>query len=127
MKSRNSILVIISTLVLLALACGTVSDLGTVSDTGKGFMNALRDCDHETSWNLLAPAVQSEIGTYNDWVDFASIRNFSKTTFSSTNVSGTEATMEGEAILGSETYLVSLVFGKSGENWLITGIEFSLK
>jgi hypothetical protein len=90
-------------------------------------MDALRDGDHEASWNLLAPAVQDEIGTYNDWIDFASIRNFSKTTFSSTDVSGSEATMEGEAILGPETYLVSLALGKSGDTWKITGIQFTLK
>jgi hypothetical protein len=90
-------------------------------------MAALRDGDHEASWNLLDPAVQQEIGTYNDWIDFASIRNFSGTKFSSTNVSGSEATMEGEATLGSDTYLVNLVLTKSGDTWKIAGINFTLK
>jgi hypothetical protein len=127
MKTRLSILVVISVLVILTLACGSVSDLSTVSDTGKAFMAALRDGDHETSWNLLDPAVQQEIGTYDDWIAFATPRNFSKTTFSATNVSGTEATMEGEAVLDSDTYLVNLVFTKSGDIWKIAGINFTLK
>ena len=101
MKTRSSILVIVSILAVLILpACGAVSDLGTVSDTGKAFMAALRDGDHNASWNLLDPAVQQEIGTYDDWVAFASPRNFSESKFSSTNVSGSEATMEGEAVIG---------------------------
>ncbi len=128
MKTRLSMLVLVSILAVIALsACGTVSDLGSVSDTGKAFMAALRDGDHTTSWNLLDPALQQEIGTYEDWIDFANPRNFSETTFSATNVSGTEGTMEGEAVLGSETYLVNLVLYKTGESWLIAGIEFSLK
>lgn len=128
MKTRLSMLVLVSILAVLTLsACGAVSDLGVVSDNGKAFMAALRDGDHETSWNLLDPSLQQEIGTYNDWIDFASPRNFSDTTFSSTDVSGTQGVMEGEAVLGPETYLVTLILGKSGDTWLLTGLEFSLK
>jgi hypothetical protein len=128
MKTRLSMLVLASILAVLVLsACGAASDLGAVSDTGKAFMAALRDGDHETSWNLLDPALQQEIGSYNDWIDFATPRNFEETKFNSTNVSGAEASMEGEAVLGSETYLVNLVLFKTGDSWLIAGLEFSLK
>ena len=108
-------------------ACGAVSDLSVVSDNGKAFMAALRDGDHETSWNLLDPSLQDEFGSYDSWVEFAAPRNFSESKFSATNVSGSEATMDGEAVIGTETYLVNLVFYKTGDAWLISGIQFSLK
>jgi hypothetical protein len=128
MKTRLSMTVLVSIMAVLVLsACGAVSDLGVVGDSGKAFMAALRDGDHNASWNLLDPALQQEIGSYNDWIDFATPRNFSESSFSSTNVEGAQATMEGEAVLGPETYLVNLVFSKTGDAWLITGIEFSLK
>jgi hypothetical protein len=128
MKTRLSMIVLVSILAVLALtACGAVSDLSVVSDNGKAFMAALRDGDHETSWNLLDPSLQDEFGSYDSWVEFATPRNFSESKFSATNVSGTEATMDGEAVIGSETYLVNLVFYKTGDAWLISGIQFSLK
>jgi hypothetical protein len=128
MKKRLSTLVMVSMLALFVLtACGAVSSLGDVSTNGKAFMAALRDGDHETSWNLLDPALQDEFGSYDSWVEFAAPRNFSESTFSATNVSGSEATMDGEAIIGSETYLVNLVFYQTGDAWLISGIQFSLK
>jgi hypothetical protein len=128
MKTRFSTIALASLLVVLTLtACGAASDLGTVSDNGKAFMAALRDGDHEASWVLLAPSVQDEIGSFDNWVEFATPRNFSESKFSSTNVSGTEATMEGEAVIGSETYLVNLVLYKIGDEWRVSGIDFSLK
>ncbi len=128
MKTRITTLVLLSILsVVLLTACGAVSDLSLVSDNGKAFMAALRDGDHNTSWNLLDPSLQAEIGTYNDWIDFATPRNFSESKFSSTNVSGAQGTMEGEAVIEGVTYLVTLVFNKSGDNWLIAGIDFSQK
>jgi hypothetical protein len=128
MKTRISTIALVSILsVVLLTACGAVSDLSLVSDNGKAFMAALRDGDHNASWNLLDPSLQTEIGTYTDWVDFATPRNFSESKFSSTNVSGSQATMEGEAVIEGTTYLVTLVFNKSGDNWLISGIDFSQK
>ncbi len=128
MKTRLSMIVLVSMLAVFALtACGAVSDLSVVSDNGKAFMAALRDGDHETSWNLLDPSLHDEFGSYDTWVEFATPRNFSESKFSATNVSGSEATMDGEAVIGSETYLVNLVFYKTGDAWLISGIQFSLK
>ena len=40
---------------------------------------------------------------------------------------GVDAPLDGEATLGSDTYLVTLVFDKTGDSWLISGINFSLK
>jgi hypothetical protein len=128
MKTRVSMLALVSIISVLVLtACGAVSDLSIVSDNGKAFMAALRDGDHMASWNLLDPSLQAEIGTYNDWVDFATPRNFAESKFSSTNVSGSQGTMEGEAVIEGVTYLVTLVFNKTGDSWLIAGIDFSQK
>ena len=77
-------LVIISTFILSA--CGVVNQLTVVSDRGKAFMAALRDGDHTTSWSMLTPAVQEELGSYENWVNFATPRNFEKFSFDSNNV-----------------------------------------
>lgn len=118
-------LVIISTFVLSA--CGVAGQLTDVSDRGKAFMAALRDADHATSWSMLTPAVQEEVGSYDAWVNFATPRNFETFSFSSNNIENNSAQLDGEATLGSETYLVTLVFDKSGDQWFVSGINFSLK
>jgi hypothetical protein len=109
-------------------ACGVTNDLKTVSDNGKAFMTALRDGDHNASWALLTPDVQTEIGSYDNWVAFATPRNFSKFSFSSTNVENDQAQMDGEASFpNGETYTVTLIFYKINDQWLIAGINFALK
>ena len=118
-------LVIISTFVLSA--CGVAGQLTDVSDRGKAFMAALRDADHATSWSMLTPAVQEEVGSYDAWVNFATPRNFDTFSFSSNNIENNSAQLDGEATLADETYLVTLVFDKSGDQWFVSGINFSLK
>lgn len=128
MKNRLLVivtLVIISTFVLSA--CGVAGQLTDVSDRGKAFMAALRDADHASSWSMLTPAVQEEVGSYDAWVNFATPRNFETFSFSSNNIENNSAQLDGEATLGSETYLVTLVFDKSGDQWFVSGINFSLK
>ncbi len=128
MKKRISVVMILAVLSLLILpACGLTSDMSSVGDAGKAFMTALRDADHQASWDLLTPAVQEEIGGYDNWVAFATPRNFETFSFNSTNVENDQAQLDGEATLGSDTYLVTLVFDKTGDSWLISGINFSLK
>ena len=128
MKKRFTFILIIAVLSVLVLsACGAISDVSKVGDLGKAFMTALRDGDHSASWNMLSADVQTEIGSQAAWVDFATPRNFSKWTFSSTNVSGTEGQMDGESTIGAETYVTTLVFVKVGEDWKISGINFTLK
>ena len=118
-------LVIISTFVLSA--CGVAGQLTDVGDRGKAFMSALRDADHATSWSMLTPSVQEEVGSYDAWVVFATPRNFDTFSFNSNNIENNSAQLDGEATLGSETYLVTLVFEKSGDQWFVSGINFSLK
>lgn len=118
-------LIIISALVLSA--CKVAGQLTDVSDRGKAFMAALRDADHAASWSMLTPAVQEEVGSYEDWVTFATPRNFETFIFNSNNIENNSAQLDGEATLGSETYLVTLVLDKSGDQWFVSGINFSLK
>ena len=128
MKKKYLPVLILLVLSLFILpACGLTQSLSSATDTGKAFMTALRDGDHEASWNLVTPDIQTEIGGYNNWVDFASIRNFSDFSFSSTNVENDQATLDGEATLGADTYAVQLILYKSGDDWLVAGIDFSLK
>ena len=128
MKKRFSLVLILLTLSLLVLpACALTKDLKGAGDVGKEFMNALKNSDYQASWNLVTPDIQTEIGGYSNWVDFATIRNFSDFSFSSTNVENDQATLDGEATLAGDTYKVQLILTKSGDNWLVAGIDFSLK
>lgn len=119
--------------VLLALslfvlpACGITQSLGSASDTGKEFMTALKDGDHQASWNLCTSDIQDEIGSYENWVDFASIRNFDDFSFNSTNVENDKATLEGEATLDGDVYKIILILYKSGDDWKVAGLDFALK
>jgi hypothetical protein len=128
MKKRIALFLVVSVLALAILsACGAVSEITTVGDVGKAFMAALRDGDHTASWNMLTPAVQTEIGGQAAWVDFATPRNFSEFSFSSTNITNNQAQMDGEAVLGADTYTVVLVLEKVGDAWKLSGINFTLK
>ncbi|KAF0112262.1 MAG: Uncharacterized protein FD147_323 [Chloroflexi bacterium] len=126
MKKRIVFFVLVFIIAIMALsACSVVNDISTVSDNGKAFMTALRDGDHTTSWNLLTPEVQTEIGSQEAWVDFATPRNFSDWKFTNTSVENNTAQMDGETTLGAETYTVLLVFAKLNDAWKISGINFT--
>jgi len=128
MKKRYTLIFILLALALFILpACALTNDLKGAGDVGKEFMNALKNSDYEASWNLVTPDIQTEIGGYSNWVDFATIRNFSDFSFNSTNVENDQATLDGEATLTGDTYTVQLILTKSGDSWLVAGIDFSLK
>ena len=112
---------------VLLIACSVTGDISDVRDVGKSFMTALRDGEHVVSYDLLSPEVQQEIGGMEQWVAFATPRAFSDWSFSSTNIENDAGQMDGEATLNGDEYNVTLVFGKYGENWKITGINFILK
>lgn len=76
---------------------------------------------------MLTPAVQEEVGSYDAWVVFATPRNFDTFSFSKNNIENTSAQLDGEATLAGDTYLVTLVLDKSGDQWFVSGINFSLK
>lgn len=128
MKKRIALFLVVSFLALAILsACAAVREITNVGDVGKAFMAALRDGDHTASWNMLTPTVQTEIGGQAAWVDFATSRNFSEFKFSSTNIENNQAQMDGEAVLGAETYTLVLVLDKVGDDWKLSGINFTLK
>ena len=79
---KKSAVISMGLLVVVVLSsCGVVNDLSKVSATGNTFMTAMRDVDLVTSWNLLAPSLQNEIGDRTLWSDWASPRNFENSTF----------------------------------------------
>lgn len=127
MKNKLLILSVFVLLILSLTACGAVSGLKSASDTANSFMQALKDQDNEASWNLLAQNVKDEIGDTSAWADFTAPRGFESWKFTSTNVSGSQAQVEGEATIGSETYTVTLIMDQDGDNWLISGIDFTFK
>ena len=126
---RTRILVITAIIVsLLGLtACGAVSSLKDVGATGDAFMQALKDQDNETSWNMLTKDVQDEIGSQEAWAEFTAPRNFEKWKFTSNSVDNGMAQLEGETTLGSEAYYVTLIMYQVDEVWKIAGIDFTFK
>jgi len=108
-------------------ACSVVSGLKSAADTGNAFMQALKDNDNTTSWNMLDQNIKDEVGSEAAWADFTLPRNFSDWTFSSTNIENSTATLEGEATLGADIYYITLIMEANGEEWLITGINIELK
>jgi hypothetical protein len=108
-------------------SCGVVTNLQSVTDTGNAFMQALKDGDNSTSWNMLTQSVKDEIGGETAWADFTAPRNFDEWSFNSTNIENTTGVLEGEAKLDDETYIITLVMEANGDGWLISGINIELK
>jgi hypothetical protein len=128
MKKRLLVLLVLATLALFVLpACGISNDIKGAGDVGKSFMAALKDGDNQASWNLVTSDIKDEIGGYDNWVAFATPRQFESFTLNSTNIENDQATLEGEATLGGDTYKVTLILYKSGDTWQVAGVDFSLK
>ncbi len=126
MKKLLGISFILITLFSLT-ACGVVSGLQSVTDTGNAFMQALKDSDNTTSWNMLTRDVQEEIGSESAWADWTAPRNFDEWSFNSTNIENNTGMLEGEATLDGDTYIITIVMEANGESWLISGINIELK
>ena len=127
MKSKVLVISIVLVLMFGLTACGAVSSLKSVNTTGDAFMQALKDQDNSTSWALLTQAVQDEIGGESALADFTQPRNFDSWKFSSTNIENNTAQLDGEAKISGDTYTVTLIMDPDGENWKISGINFTLK
>ncbi len=120
---KNLVMVLAVGLILLfsLTACG---QLGDVSDMGNAFMSALSTGDNATSYQMLHPDIQQEVGGESGWTEWTAIRNFEKWKFNSTSIENDSAQLEGTAELEGVTYDVVLVFDKVNDAWQITGINF---
>jgi hypothetical protein len=127
MKTKFFTIGMMIVLLFAVTACGAVSSLKTVNSTGNEFMQALKDQQNDTSWNILAKSVQDQIGDQTAWAAFTKPRTFDSWKFSSNNVTNNQAQLDGEATLNGDTYTVTLVMDQSGDNWLISGINFTKK
>lgn len=127
MKNKLLTLSVFVLLILSLSACSAVSGLKTADETANAFMQALKDQDNDTSWNMLAQNVKDEVGDSSAWVGYTAPRAFESWNFTSTNVYDSEAQVDGEAKIGVETYTVTLVLDLDGDNWLVSGINFNLK
>lgn len=121
---KNRWLMGLSVVLILVFSLSACASLGDVSDLGNKFMSALSTGDNATSYQMLHPDIQSEVGGEAGWADWTSIRNFEKWNFNSTSVEDTTAELQGTAELDGDTYDVILFFDKVDEAWLITGISF---
>jgi hypothetical protein len=117
----------IAALMVSLTSCGAVSSLKSVSNTGDAFMQALKDGDNAASWSMLAQNIKDEMGSEAAWADFTSVRNFDDWSFSSNSIENGSAKLDGEATLGTDTYLITLNMESSGDSWLVSGINIELK
>ncbi len=127
MKNKVLVISVFILLILSLTACSAVSGLKSAGDTANSFMQALKDQDNTTSWNLLASNVQDEIGDSSAWADFTAPRGFESWKFTSTNVTNGQAQVDGEASIGNETYYVTLIMDQANDGWLVSGINFTFK
>jgi hypothetical protein len=112
---------------LLLGACSLAKDLGAVQKAGNDFMTGLRDKQYQITWGMLTTSLQTELGTYNDWQNFASPRAFDTWSFSNTQVQNDEAQMDGDCALGADAYTLRIVFARVGTDWKISGINITAK
>ncbi|MCX6056447.1 MAG: hypothetical protein NTZ74_16350 [Chloroflexi bacterium] len=122
-KIRN-IFIISLIAVFLLTACSALSEISSVNKTGATFMTTFKEDDPQSSWDMLTPEVQTEVGSLSAWTEFVSLRNFSEWKFSNTQVDNATAQMDGQSKLGVDTYSVRLVFLKINESWKISGVTF---
>jgi hypothetical protein len=128
MNKRLIVVLVLATLAIFVLpACGISNDIKGAGDVGKEFMAALKSGDNQASWNLVTSDIKDEIGNYDNWVAFTAPRQFESFTLNSTNIENDQATLEGEATLGGDTFKVTLILYKSGDTWQVAGVDFSLK
>jgi len=126
MKKFSIVLAVISIAAILLTACNVVSDLSDLSKAGNDFMTALRDGNHDASYNMLTADLQQEIGGKDGWVQFAAARNFESWKFNSTNFENDQGSIDGTAVFQGDTYNVTLVYQKVDSVWKLAGIQFKL-
>jgi hypothetical protein len=127
MKKKLALVSILMIGSILLGACTVAKDLSVVAKLGNEFMTGLRDSQYEQTWNMLAPSLQTELGTYEAWVNFATPRTFDKWSFSNTKVENNQAQIDGECSLGSDAYTLTLIMDKINEVWKISGINIAAK
>ena len=128
MQRKGALLMVVAVLFALVLpACGVINDVATVGQLGNDFMTALKEGDGEGSWTMLTQDVQDEIGDPTAWQEFVDRESFSDWKFTNTQVENNVGQIDGEATFEGDTYTLLLIFDKVDGNWLISGINFSLK
>lgn len=129
-SKRNKLLEIIGlalVIVLSLVSCRSNSPSQLAASAGNAFMQALKQNNNPVSWNLLTPDYQNEIGGEAAWADYTQPRRFSKWSFDTVTVFGNTAVLSGEARLNLDIYTVTIEMRSDQGNWLIAGIDFSLK
>ncbi len=127
MKKQASLIVIVLISSLLLGACSLAKDISAVQKAGNEFMTGLKDSQYQVTWDMLTTSLQAEIGTYNDWVAFATPRVFDSWSFSNTQVQNNQAQLDGECAIGSDAYTITLVFERVGTDWKVSGINIKAK
>ncbi len=122
MKKKLFVVLVVAFVLMFSLtACGALKD---VSNLGDQFMSALSTQDNATSYAMLSPDIQAEVGYEAGWADWTSIRDFNEWKFTSNSIENDLARLEGTAQLDGDEYFVTLEFTKNGANWELTTIIF---
>lgn len=125
MKKFTKFLLPAMIMILLLAACGVVKGLSDLNKAGDAFMTSLHDGTHDLSYNMLTTAVQNEVGGKDGWVQFATPRNFDSWKFTSSNIQNSQGQLDGQAVIGNETYDMTLVFDLVNQEWKVSGINFT--
>ena len=124
--SLRGVAVVLCTLLaaLTLTACGAIADLGTMSDTGESFMQALKANDNATSYKMLSTTLQSQIGGEQGWATFTTPRVPTTWNFSTKEINNGQGHLEGNASFANgQNLTVSLVLNKEATDWKVSGID----
>ena len=124
MNKKTTTLVVISfLLVFLLTACSALKDSTAANDLSKAFMAVVQSGDSGSSWEMLTPDLQAEIGGSLEWDRQISQYRFTEYNFTNLEVEEEIALMEGNATLGVDQYNVTLNLQKINDVWLISYLK----
>ena len=105
-----------------------------VAEAGDDFMNALKDGNYQTAYNMFSDDLKADVGGVENFqTSYLSLSPELRVdpeswSFSSRNIENDQGELSGEVTMKDGTKAdVSLIFNKNGDEWELIGYEFSLK
>ncbi len=124
MNKKSMTLVVISFLLIFLLtACKSLKDSTAANDLSKAFMANVQNGDSGSSWEMLSPELQAQVGGSDEWDRQISQYQFTEYKFTNLEVEEEIALMEGNAVIGVDHYNLTLNLQKINEVWLISYLK----
>ena len=122
-KKSMTLVVILLLLVFLLTACKSLKESTSANDFSKAFMAMLETGDTGSSWAMLTPELQAQIGGSSEWEQQISQYQFTEYKFTNLQVEDEIALMEGNATIGVDHYNVTFNLQKINDTWLISYLK----